>query len=310
MNQPSLVYQLPCLWAQWRDTLRQHFSCLSLPRLKGVALFSLGLALSRRCTLSVVAEALPDFGTAEALPDFGTADTLERRLQRFLAADNVEVPACQQALMRWVSATLPLPRRMVLLVDETSLQEHLRVMCISLAYGGRALPLCWEMYEGNAQREQVPLLTKLLHRIAACLPPDTSVLVQADRGIGAVRPAARHPRLGLAVSGTCHQYGTPAGAPDPAPSAGELPNWPKWALPIRFGRWARVGRGNVYAFKKAGWLQCRALGWWGLGHKEPWLLLTNAPDVHGQALRHSHVGRNRLQRPQEQRLQLAAQPRS
>ena len=124
MNQPSLVYQLPCLWAQWRDTLRQHFSCLSLPRLKGVALFSLGLALSRRCTLSVV---------AEALPDFGTADTLERRLQRFLAADNVEVPACQQALMRWVSATLPLPRRMVLLVDETSLQEHLRVMCISLA---------------------------------------------------------------------------------------------------------------------------------------------------------------------------------
>ena len=36
---------------------------------------------------------------------------------------------------------------------------------------------------------------------------------------------------------------------------------------------------NVYAFKKAGWLQCRALSWWGMGHKEPWLLLTNAPNV-------------------------------
>ena len=148
MNQPTLVYQLPSVWASWRDTLRQQMPCLSLPRVKGLALFSLGLALSR---------AVYPGHCGRSLPDFGKADTLERRLQRFLAAANIDVPACQQALVRWVSRTLPLPRQMVLLVDETSLQEHLRVMCVSLAYRGRALPLCWEVYEGNAEREQVPL---------------------------------------------------------------------------------------------------------------------------------------------------------
>ena len=126
----------------------------------------------------------------------------------------------------------------------------------------------------------MPLLTKLLHRIAACLPPDTSVLVQADRGIGC------SPDLLRVIRGLGWQYLVRVTnmvrllVPQPAPSAGELPELAE----VGFADQVRqVGAcwtsENVYVFKKAGWLQCRALGWWGLGHKEPWLLLTNAPDV-------------------------------
>lgn len=41
-------------------------------------------------------------------------------------------------------------------------------------------------------------------------------------------------------------------------------------------------QGEVRAFKKAGWLSCRALAQWGKGHQEPWLLLTNYPPAQAE----------------------------
>src|SRR5206468_281375 len=35
--------------------------------------------------------------------------------------------------------------------------------------------------------------------------------------------------------------------------------------------------GRVQVFKSAGWVSCWAIAYWGKGHKEPWLLLTNYP---------------------------------
>jgi hypothetical protein len=48
-------------------------------------------------------------------------------------------------------------------------------------------------------------------------------------------------------------------------------------VPKKGKRW----QGPVYAFKKAGWLQCWAIGQWKTKHQEPWLLLTNYPAAQG-----------------------------
>ena len=55
MGQQRAVYQ-------WTATLTAQLSCLSKPQAKVVAAFSWGGAVARRCTLRIVAEALPWFG--------------------------------------------------------------------------------------------------------------------------------------------------------------------------------------------------------------------------------------------------------
>lgn len=74
MSQQKALYQ-------WSKEVAQHLPQLSQPQARTLAAFSLGLALSRRCTLSWV---------AEALSGLGKPDTVERRLQRFLSNGQVD----------------------------------------------------------------------------------------------------------------------------------------------------------------------------------------------------------------------------
>jgi hypothetical protein len=98
-----------------------------------LAALSFGLGLSGRCTLSVV---------ARSLSSLGKPDTVERRLQRFISNPRIEMASCCAKLSRWVIGSLPAgkPLLLMLLVDETSLQDHLKVMVVSLAYRGKPSP--------------------------------------------------------------------------------------------------------------------------------------------------------------------------
>ena len=90
---------------------------------------------------------------AEALPQLGKPDPVERRLQRFGANPRVDWQAGATALARWVLRRFPARRPLGLVVDETSLHEALRVMVVSVAYRGRALPVAWSCYpSGGAGR--------------------------------------------------------------------------------------------------------------------------------------------------------------
>lgn len=265
MNQPNHNYTLSQLVNDWRDTLQHHLPCLSKPQATLLALFSIGLARGRRCTLSVL---------AEGLAELGKPDTLERRLQRFLASKNGFVEKAQQQLMAWLFKRLPLGEQPVLLVDETSLGERLKVMAVSLAYQGRAVVLCWKVY-GNAEpRSQVDLIDTLLERVAKSLPSGATPLVETDRGIGCspalLRAIAKrgwrylvrvpkHVHLRLS-SGEEVLFGEQI----PAPCGNTATSW--------------VGE-ETLAFKKSGWLRCRALAYWSPRSKEPWLLLTNSLQI-------------------------------
>jgi Transposase DDE domain len=249
--------------SQWTHTVARHVPVLRQSQVKVVAAFSLGVALARRCTLSVV---------AEALPGLGKPDTVERRLQRFMSNPRVAWQPAAEALALWVLGGLQPGGVVVLLVDETSLDDKLKVMVISLAYRGRAIPLGWWCYRPTAYpMGQVALITTLLQRLAPALPARGRILVQADRGIGT------SPELLRAIQqrGWYYLVRVQSQVRLRLDDGRTVPF--AHLVPRPHTRWA----GWVYAFKKAGWCRCWAVGQWRAPHQEAWLLLTNWPGAHG-----------------------------
>ena len=251
MSQQAAVYQ-------WTTRIARQFPHLRASQAKVLAAFSWGVVASRRCTLRRV---------AEALPQWGKPDTVERRLQRFVANPRVDWQASATALAAWIVARLRSRAVIVLLVDETSLQDHLKAMVVSIAYRGRALPVAWWCYRPTAwPLGQVALITRLLDQLAPVLPPHQPILVQADRGLG-TSPALLEAitrrgwyflvrvqrRVHVQVAGQEREVG------DLVPAPGT--------------RW----QGAVRLFKKAGWRAYWVVGHWRRGAAQPWLLVTNWP---------------------------------
>src|SRR5918996_3133315 len=244
MSQQKALYQ-------WSKEVAQHLPHLSQPQARTLAAFSLGLALSRRCTLSWV---------AEALSGLGKPDTVERRLQRFLSNGQGDWQKCSQALVPWVWGSLKTPSLVELLVAETSLQERLKVMAVSLAYRGRAIPLAWWCYHQEAwPLRQVQLITPLLSWVAQGIPPDTPALVEADRGLGP-RPKLLQEIQALGgdylvrVQGQGHF---------------RVAQGQEVSFASLVSRKGQSWQGPVQAFKKAGWLRCWAVGQWRGGGRQP-----------------------------------------
>ena len=252
MSQRGVLYQ-------WTVVVAKRFETLTLPQAKALAAFSLGLGLAQRCALSAVAGKLYSVGNVE---------TVERRLRRFIGNSNLELAGCCQMLSRWALGSLKVKGPLVLLVDETSLQEHLKVMVVALAYRGKAIPLAWRCYRQDEwPAGQVQLITDLFRWVGEGVPEGKTVLVEADRGIG------NSPQLLEAIEAMGWHYlvRVTKGVHLILEEGGETEYG---SLVTRAGEtWG----GEVHAFKKAGWRRCWALAKWGRGHKEPWLLLTNYP---------------------------------
>jgi hypothetical protein len=253
---------------QWSKEVREHLAGFSRPQAFMLAALSLGVVLARCCGLR---------RAAEALFSLGKPDTVERRFQRFLSNEGIKLEAGCMGVSRWVLESLPAGLRqfgglVTLLVDETSLNEHLKVMVVSLAYQGKAIPLAWWCYRQEAYpMSQVKLILTLLRWVAKGMPPGVAVLVEADRGIG-TSPSllAGIRKLGwhylVRVQGLVHlllKDGREVAMTELVHSPGEC-----W-------------EGEAQAFKKAGWIKCKAIAYWGKGHEEPWLLLTSYPKAEG-----------------------------
>ena len=289
--------------------VQQHLSALSVP---------LQNVLSHLTYALLQAKDVRQNHLAQSAPPNTKPDSFERRFQRFLANPRIPLEATQEQWAKWVLRELstdlaPLadaakvagasPAEVVLLVDETSLAEHVRVMALCLAYQGRAIPLCWESYEMGSPRCQVQVITTLLQRVHQAMPAMLAghpIVVQADRGIGC-SPALlkaisdlgwyylvrvqKTVRLRFPVSDvrgetTGETPGETGNTPENRGS--EVPFSSLLAcegdhLPLCFGQ----------AFKKAGWLDCGILGCFTSGHQDAWCLLTNYPKAtcRGYALR-------------------------
>lgn len=245
---------------QWRDEIQQQLGLKKWQAL-GIALLSLGIVLAERCTLSKV---------AEKLGWCGKADSIERRLQRLLDNEGLDVEGLFTRWTGWVLATLG-QAEVMLLVDETKLGKHLGVMMVGVAYRRCCIPLAWRSYQWTAYpaEGQVQMIATLLRPVQAGLPAGCRGLVQVDRGIG-TSPTLVEALEALGLDYLLRVQSSTRFLSD------QGQEYPLKQLVNMGEHW--VGTGRV--FKKHGWLRLHVYLYWELGYKDMWCLVSNRPDLH------------------------------
>jgi DDE family transposase len=160
---------------EWMRQMEALLPGVRVTRVRGMALFALGMSEAGTVRLNRVAAALP-------LPV--RVVSTERRLGRFLANAAVSVTSLWQPLM----PTLLAPwegQEVTLVFDPTPLGKRWTVLWVGIALHRRVLPLTWRLVP---QQEDWPeqlgaLLPALLDPIVAALPRDCQVSLLGDRGV-------------------------------------------------------------------------------------------------------------------------------
>jgi len=251
MNTPLLY--------QWEAQLNQHFPTLGRWQVWTLALFSYGVICAKSCCLILVGQSLT--GCAEA-------SSMERRLQRWLANERLQMPKLIQAWVKWV-AELWGKAPLLILVDETKLSNHVSIMMVGVAYHACAIPLIWRAYDPYDYPEegQVGVLMGLLDQLRQLLPTATMLLL-ADRGLGT------SPEWQQRLSESNWDYLLRVQRSTLVRLPGHKPQ-PLRRL-VGYGqRWT----GHVDVFKKAGWQRKWVYLMWEVGYAESWCLFSTQPDL-------------------------------
>lgn len=236
----------------------QIFNFLGAWQQRGLALWCCGVVLAQACHVSAVVDALLPLHPASSA-------ALSKRLSRFLSNPRISDQQLTQVWIRWVAQHYR-EQGWVILVDETKLSNHLSVMMVALAYHQRAIPLLWRCYRPQAypQEGQVALISELLACLRLLVPPEITLTVQADRGIG-TSPALIKELQQLGLRYLLRVQGQ---------TRLRLANRKIHTLAslVKPGEdWC--GRAEV--FKKAGWLRLYVRVYWRQGEASPWCLVTD-----------------------------------
>lgn len=221
--------------------------------------FVLGVLVSKSCLLDDV---------AHSLTPLGSRDSQYRRLQRFLANERVDGRQLQGEWAHIVMTFLK-PNSLVLLVDETALSQHLKIMVLGMWMPGGCVPIAWRSYVPSAYPAcgQVGLIIDLLDRVRPAFPLPLSVVLLADRGIGTspdlIRAVdGRGIDLLFRVQGSC-RFRYPDGRVVSLSQQGGVPG--------------RIWQAAGTVFKKAGWLPLVATVAHAQAYDEAWHLVSTRP---------------------------------
>lgn len=250
---------------QWQEMVSTHFSSFTVWQRKRLAIFSLGVMLCEHCHQSRIAKAL-------SINVFSAS--IVRRLRRCITDEKWSVAQFSLDWTRWVTSCLA-SRKIVLLVDETTIGDRFRVMLIGAAYKRRCIPLIWRCYKANSaahypREGQVKMITGMLAQLKTVLPADRPVLVMADRGIG------NSPALCKAVAalGWHYQFRVPKTVKIKTENGIMHP----YKEVKKGGRWAASG----LVFIKRGRIPAHVRVIWERDCAEPWVLVTNNPALTGR----------------------------
>jgi len=241
----------------WQGQIRAMIGDLGYWQSLGLALYSLGMVVARQSAPSKV---------AEQLGLMGKPDSVQRRLERFIDNARIKWQDCCVAWSGWVLRRVS-GTRLILLVDETKLGQHLSVMLIGVAYRSCCVPLAWWAYKPTAwPMGQVALIETLLKWVAQALPTGVIPLVQADRGIGTSPDLVRvvkamhwHYLFRVQKSAILRQGGQERALKHLVNAPGQ--SW----------------QGSGQVFKKDGWIATTVLVVWAVGYTDYWCLITNDP---------------------------------
>ncbi len=105
----------------------------------------------------------------------------ERQFSRWLHNDRVRPmlvyrPLVEKALQKWAGTTL------YLALDTSQLWGRFTIVCLSLVYRGRALPVGWVVCASGSATVPLARYQHMLAQVAACIPQSSKVVLLADRG--------------------------------------------------------------------------------------------------------------------------------
>ena len=211
---------------------------------------------------------------------------IARRVRRTMNDPQLTAEACVAPLLRLVlaravptGATAPL--RVV--IDESTHTDHVHLLRAAVVYRGGTIPLAWATWAQNTPQDPGAYwaaMDRLFAEVEARLPAGQDVLIVADRlyaipaFIDRVTAHGWHWLVRVTTSGShrwCVRRGSPL-APGWGPDTG-LAQVVRQALP---GPGTRIRTSGRFA-KKAGWRAANLVGVWGIGHRDPLVVLTDLP---------------------------------
>jgi hypothetical protein len=264
---------------EWTKELTKTFADLSKPQLRGLAEWSFGMILARCCSLDSVASHMGDWLEQPQL-------TVRSRLREwYLPAERkstsvsgekrTELPVhtCFAPLLRWLLRDWPVPR-LALALDASTLGERFVLLAVSVLYRRCALPVAWKILPAIAKGAWTPHWLEWLQAMRGVRPVNWLVVAMTDRGLWApwlvreIQLAGWHPLMRINAGGRFRPDGSRSFVPL------------KRMVPREGKSWCGAGT----AFSTPGrQMDGTLLGWWGIGHEEPWLLLSDLWPQQGEA---------------------------
>lgn len=138
--------------------------------LNTLAMLITGLIGSQKCHLPAIAKKAPHGGKVQSRV---------RRLERFLANDAIDTKTYYLPYVQAVLNSLP-SGPLVLVIDGSEVGRHCVLLSINVVYKQRALPLCWMVVKGKKGHLSQQTHIELVHKAAALLPTDRSVVFLGD----------------------------------------------------------------------------------------------------------------------------------
>lgn len=193
----------------WMEAVSIAFPTLSQPQARVLALYSYGMAVTKRCGQTVVIVCLAlllglkSANLRQRFKEFTYEATQKRGTQR----REVVVEAQFAWLLKWVLQQWHRPPQVVIGMDVTYLKDRYTILCISVLYHQTAIPVAWKVLPGNAKGEWHPLWLSLLSSLSPALPRTCRVLVLLDSGLyskrlfEALRQYGWHPFMRLREQG-------------------------------------------------------------------------------------------------------------
>src|SRR5436305_12572860 len=140
----------------WTKELTKTFPDLSKPQLKGLAEWSFGMILARRCSLDHVASYMADWLEQPEL-------SVRSRLREwYLPAEcksvsshgdkrrDLPVRTCFAPLLNWLRRDWPEPR-LALALDASTLADRFVLLAVSVLYRRCAFPVAWQVLPATAK---------------------------------------------------------------------------------------------------------------------------------------------------------------
>jgi len=167
---------------QWTQQVKEIFPALHHSQQQSIAFCVQGIIQSGNAVMQRVAEAVWEHSSSET-----KMVSHERRFQRFVANERIEVESCWNSFLQEV---LPFwhEKPVTLILDMTPYTEEATIVYVGIVVKSRVLPIAWRVMPQQEQWDQGQweILAHLFAQIAPYFTSDQCTLL-ADRGLSCLR---------------------------------------------------------------------------------------------------------------------------